>query len=335
MDERRLEMRVGVLVLTAVGGLLAMLWLMGELTLGRGAKLAVEFSHSGNVVAGAPVKLAGVVVGRVERVELTPEGRDAQGNPLPVRMRLSMQESTHAALREDALVTVATQGLLGEPYLELNAGIAQAPLTAEVVRGMDAARLEMVIARVSGFLDGASRILDQNPQVVGDLLGGVAGLTHTVDGVVTENRAEIRGLLVDAAAAVKEMRSVAELARGQLSPGGKAAQLVDDAAASAKTLRADLPALSGDARKALAGAAAVTGQMTPEDGQRLRVALAKYSAAGEKLERIAARAETVLARIEAGEGTIGGAYKDPQVYDDLRSLLSDLKRHPWKILWKD
>jgi len=43
----------------------------------------------------------------------------------------------------------------------------------------------------------------------------------------------------------------------------------------------------------------------------------------------------MLARIEAGEGTLGKTIKDPQVYDDLRSLLSDLKAHPWKMLWKN
>ncbi len=337
MDERRLEIRVGGLVLAAVAGVLAILWLMGELTFGRGAQLAVEFSHSGNVVAGAPVKLGGVVVGRVDKIVLTPDRRDADGNPLPVRMQLALEPSSRAALRDDTQVTIATQGPLGEPYLELFVGTAREPLLAarEPIRGVDAARLELVASRLSSLLEGATRLLDQNPQALGDLIGNVAGLSRTVDGVMKENRAEIQTLLSDAAAAAKELREVAALARGQLMPGGKGAQLLDDAAASARALRTDLPQLSADAKKALSGAAAVTGQLTVEDGQRLKVALAKYTAAGEKLDRIALRAENVLTRIEAGEGSLGGMYKDPQLYQDLKVLVADLKRHPWKFLWKD
>jgi phospholipid/cholesterol/gamma-HCH transport system substrate-binding protein len=73
MDERRLEMKVGALVLAALVGVLGLLWLMGELTLGRDTVLSVDFSHTGNVVKGSPVKLGGVVVGRVEERRGEPE----------------------------------------------------------------------------------------------------------------------------------------------------------------------------------------------------------------------------------------------------------------------
>ena len=66
MDERRLEMKVGALVLATLVGVLGLLWLMGELKTGGGTVLSVDFAHTGNVVKGAPVKLGGVVVGRDE-----------------------------------------------------------------------------------------------------------------------------------------------------------------------------------------------------------------------------------------------------------------------------
>jgi phospholipid/cholesterol/gamma-HCH transport system substrate-binding protein len=50
---------------------------------------------------------------------------------------------------------------------------------------------------------------------------------------------------------------------------------------------------------------------------------------------VAARAERLLARIEAGEGTLGAMQKDPQIYEDLKALITDLRKHPWKVLWKD
>jgi phospholipid/cholesterol/gamma-HCH transport system substrate-binding protein len=32
---------------------------------------------------------------------------------------------------------------------------------------------------------------------------------------------------------------------------------------------------------------------------------------------------------------LGAVMQDKQVYDDLKSLLADLRKHPWKMLWKD
>ena len=85
----------------------------------------------------------------------------------------------------------------------------------------------------------------------------------------------------------------------------------------------------------MGGLSALTAPLTAEDGERVRAALRHYAEAGARLEQVATRADRILARIEAGEGTIGGAHKDPQLYEDLRALVSDLRKHPWKILWKD
>ncbi|WP_244222170.1 MlaD family protein [Corallococcus exercitus] len=75
MDEQRLELKVGALVLASVVGVLVLRWLMGELTLGRGSKPAVDFAHTGNGVQGAPVKLGGVQVGKVDAIHPLPERR--------------------------------------------------------------------------------------------------------------------------------------------------------------------------------------------------------------------------------------------------------------------
>ncbi len=38
--------------------------------------------------------------------------------------------------------------------------------------------------------------------------------------------------------------------------------------------------------------------------------------------------------IHNGQGTLGVLLKDPQVADDVKSLVEELKAHPWKLLWK-
>lgn len=337
MDERRLELKVGALALAALAGVLGLLWLMGELRLGRSEPLWVDFGHTGNVVEGAPVKLGGVVVGRVEEIRLEPERRDSRARPLPVKMGLSVEPRALAALRADAQVTVATVGPLGEPYLELDPGSADSPAlpASTALRGTDAPRLDLVAQKLAAFLDAASGILDEDPEALRNMASSVSKLTRTLAVVLEENQGDVKVLTSEMAAAAKDMRELARLARTSMQPGGTGSRLLSDAAEAAALVKRDLPGLSGSASKALGGLGEVAGGLNAEDGANLRKALQSYAAAGEKLDQIAARADRLLVRLEAGEGTLGALQKDPQVYDDLRSLLADLRKHPWKILWKD
>jgi phospholipid/cholesterol/gamma-HCH transport system substrate-binding protein len=336
MDERHLEIKVGALVVCAVAGLLMLLWLMGELSLSRGTPLAVELGHSGGVVKGAPVKLGGVTVGRVEGVTLSPDRRDEQGEPLLVKLDLSVEDRVFAALHADAQVAVTNQNIIGESFLELSPGSAKAPALAKgaVLRGVEAVRLDQVAQRMAGMLEQAGKVLEENPGALSALVTNVSGLTGTVNGVLTDNRAQIKTAAAELAETAKDLRQLAATARKAMEPGGKGTVLIDDAAATAKLLRQDLPKISENAGKTLGGLAAMTSQLNAEDGARLKQALASYTSAGQKLDQIAARGERLLARIEAGEGTLGGLQKDPQIYQDLKALIADLTARPWRVLWK-
>jgi phospholipid/cholesterol/gamma-HCH transport system substrate-binding protein len=336
MDDRRLELRVGLLVVVALAAGVGLLFLMGELSFGGTPSLTVDLSHTGNVIRGAAVKLAGVPVGRVEEIQLLPDRRDAEGQPLPVRILAVITPEARASLRADAQVTVASQGPLGESYLELSPGSASAQDLAEgkALRGVDPPRLDIVAQRLTAFLDAASKVLEDDPQALSRLVGGIQGLTGTLDGVLTENRGNLRTLGTDLSAAARDLRALAQVMRRQMEPGGRGATLLDDAAGTAKLLRRDLPKLAGDADELVRSLSAVSSQLGPEDGRKLKEALSHYAAAGARLDSLAARGERIVARIEAGEGSAGGFIKDPAVYEDLKAFVTDLKKHPWKVLWK-
>jgi phospholipid/cholesterol/gamma-HCH transport system substrate-binding protein len=336
MDESRLELKVGALVVAALVGAFTLLVLMGEVTFGGGRTITVDFSHTGNVVKNAPVKLGGVVVGKVESVELLPSRRDANGAPMPVKMTLVLSKEAADALRRDVGVTVSSVGPLGESYLEVWPGYEKDAHDPKVsVRGMDSPRIDVVSNRLAKFLDAASSVLENDPQAIGKFIGGIGGLTTTVDGVITENRAEFKTLATELSAAAKDLRALAATARTQIEPGGKASALLDDAAATAKIARTDLPELSKQASVAIGGLARVSGQFTEEDGQRVKTLIAKAESVSVKADALATRADRMLTRLEAGEGALGAALKDPAVYDELKTLLTDVRKNPWKLLWKD
>jgi phospholipid/cholesterol/gamma-HCH transport system substrate-binding protein len=336
-EERSLEVRVGALVLLGIGGVLGLLWLMGELTLSRGVPVHVRFAHTGNVVKGAPVKFGGVVIGHVDRIDIDPNHRAPNGEPQPVAMELGIHQDVASALHQDASVAVATQGPLGEAYLELTPGSATAPiLTAgQEIRGVEPVRLDQMIARLGRILQTAGGALEKNPDALPRLIESVGKLTKKLDDALAENPQAMNEIVTNLIETSKELHGLSVEARSLLGPGGKGTVLIDNAAAGSTMLRQKLPSMLNSADKAFAGAAKVTGEFSEEDAKQLKLAIKHYSDAGEKLDRIAEHADHILGAIDAGQGSVGGIMKDPQIYLDIKALVAELKAHPWKVLWKD
>jgi len=46
-------------------------------------------------------------------------------------------------------------------------------------------------------------------------------------------------------------------------------------------------------------------------------------------------ATAVVSDLRAGKGTAGALLSRDELYSDLRELLRDLKRNPWKFFWKE
>lgn len=336
MDESRLELKVGALVLAAVLGTFALLVLMGELSFGSGETVLVDFSHTGNVVKNAPVKLGGVAVGKVDNVELLPARQDTDGSSLPIKMTLSVSKEAAAALRADARVTVSSVGPLGESYLELWPGSAGTPHDPKLaIRGTDSPRFDVVANRLARFLDAASKVLEEDPDSLKKLINGVGGLTTTVDGMLVENKGDISGLVKDLSAASRDLRELAAVANREFQHGGRGDQLLDNTQVISKQLRGDLPELTQNASIAIGGLAKLSGEFDTADGKKVKSLIARMESASGKLDSVADRADKLLARIDKGDGSLGAALNDKQVYDDLRALLTDLRQNPWKLLWKD
>lgn len=49
---------------------------------------------------------------------------------------------------------------------------------------------------------------------------------------------------------------------------------------------------------------------------------------------IASNIDESIVRLKNKEGTLGRLLYDETLYKDLEELMSDLKRHPWKLFWK-
>jgi phospholipid/cholesterol/gamma-HCH transport system substrate-binding protein len=132
---------------------------------------------------------------------------------------------------------------------------------------------------------------------------------------------------------VTDVRETArEVKRLSASPATR--RIVGDLATLAHDARTEVPELLQSTRALVTRLDGATRELGPDDVARLKRTLQETEALVARLDHVSQSAGTILAAIERGDGTAGLVVKDPKVYQDLRDLLDDLKKHPWKILWK-
>jgi phospholipid/cholesterol/gamma-HCH transport system substrate-binding protein len=116
VNRSTIDLWVGIFVAVGFGAILFLALKVGNLlTLDRtaGYHLEANFDNIGGLKLRAPVKAAGVVVGRVESVRLDPKTYEAI-----VTMRMDRE----VVFTKDTIASINTSGLLGEVYIGLDAG---------------------------------------------------------------------------------------------------------------------------------------------------------------------------------------------------------------------
>jgi phospholipid/cholesterol/gamma-HCH transport system substrate-binding protein len=116
MKRTTVDLWVGIFVALGIGAIVFLALRVGNLmTFGAapGYRLEARFDNIGGLKLRAPVKAAGVVVGRVESVRLDPQTYQAI-----VALRIDRGFEFTA----DTIASILTSGLLGEVYVGLDAG---------------------------------------------------------------------------------------------------------------------------------------------------------------------------------------------------------------------
>src|SRR5258705_13369460 len=124
--ERGLEFKVGLLIVIATGILVAFIFVLGNFSLKSGFTVHVDYDYIGSLQPGAPIKISGIKVGKVEDVHFWGGKVDARtGKRVQVRVDAWIENSARDSIRRDAEFFINTAGVLGEKYLQLVPGHAR------------------------------------------------------------------------------------------------------------------------------------------------------------------------------------------------------------------
>lgn len=332
LGERRrssVPWRVGALVIVSAGILLAILIVTGPLRIYRGVPVAVDFGYAGPIKAGAAVRLSGVVVGSIEDVELLAGTDERAGPDVMVRVHARIEERAMPAVTPEARFYVTTLGVLGEHYLDVVPAVPRGePLKpGAVVRGTDLARSDLLLPRAAALLEVMSAILDDGREEAVDLMRRTSALIQQLDELLSTGEGrplldDVKQLLVDAKQLMGSLDTIvgdgSEL-RAAIQRANRLGKAFEDANLPGALQRAD----------ALLGTVEQMPLASPERQAALLQDLEQSLAA---FEDVAARADRLLALIEQGKGGAGKAFHDEQLVDDLKAVLHQLRRNPFRLL---
>jgi phospholipid/cholesterol/gamma-HCH transport system substrate-binding protein len=339
MRDRGTEFKVGLLILFGLAVFAAFIFLLGNFSFRSGYTLYVDYNFSGNIQAGAPVKVSGIKVGKVKEVEFRGGQVDpATGRRVQVRVEVWVEDRISDAVRQDAEFFINTSGVLGEQYLEIVPGDdykRPALAAGAVVRGVDPPRTDLIIARLYVVLDSLSRVLTEDRDFISNLLKDGAGAVREVNQLLSENRAELGRLIASSG----ELAGQGAVTLGKVNEGlgdpqiiGRTVRHADALLVTASTTLGDL---SPTARALLAEALRVTRNLTEDRIERtIRVADGAVSATG-KAGHLIDNVDGLVSDLRRGKGTAGALLVREELYADLREMIRDLKRNPWKFFWKE
>src|SRR6202453_5159787 len=230
--------------------------------------LYTEFADLDGITKGSKVQVAGMDAGQVTGIEVppSPSGR--------FRVQMKVDESLHGLVRTDSIVTVDTQGVVGETFLTIHSGsptaaIAQADSVLQskppvsmsdlLTHGLgimnDAdATLKQVGGKLNVALDGVNGAVgNANDLLVGLKEGhGTAGMLLRDDTVAAQIRGTLASVqsttsnLNQASAQVKSM--VVDVQQRQLP------QKLDDTMSKISSASSQADATIGQLRQSLAQA---------------------------------------------------------------------------------
>jgi phospholipid/cholesterol/gamma-HCH transport system substrate-binding protein len=337
-SERSIEVKVGVLILVSVGILAAFILLMGGLSFQATYTLYVDFDNPGGLQAGAPVRIAGVKVGKVDQLEFRGGAIDPQTQRrVLVRAKLSIEEKVKDAVREDAVFYVTTQGVLGEQFLSIDPGSPGKPALHDgaVAKGIDPPRIDLFLAKAYELLDTTVSGIQNNRELISDIAVNTSGLLKNLNGVLVDNRERINRTVINVEQLSTEAKQLTAEARTQYVNNPKIQRAIDNIDRLTGDLQHDTGPLLKDAREAAANLNRVSATLgSPEQQAKLSKAIEDITQLAGRANATVADAQSIVAHIKKGEGTVGALVMDEEVYDDVQQMVRDLKHNPWKFLWK-
>jgi len=338
MNQRSIEIRVGALIIIAVGLIAAFTVLVSGFNFQPTLTVYVSFQNPGGLTAGAPVRISGVKVGRVSDIEFLGQLDRRPGSADEIIRATAKIEKRYAgSIHEDARWYVTVQGVLGEQFLAVDPGSADRPPIRDgaLVRGVSPPQLDLLLSESYELLHRAYRGLSDNEAKIAETFNGLHRTLGATGTLVENNQEKIDHIVTNAEILSTNAVETLKAARERYVDGPQVTRIMNNVERSAEVAGRDLAPMIADGREVLGDAKKITHALA---GTEQLAALSSITRdvgdAARSAKGAASDADDLIKRVKQGKGTAGALMRDEALYDDMSELVRDLKHNPWKLLWK-
>ena len=325
--KRSNEFLVGLAVLVALAGITAAALWLSDTTLGKQEEVyTARFRTVGGLGVGAPVTLRGVKVGRVQQIRL------AEDNWVEADLKVR----TDIGLPVRPAVIAASSSLFGEWEAAIVSG--DVPQEDPALRFMLAEAAKPGGAAWPGAtLPDVGQLTAQAGRIAGDIAALADRVETAFDSAAVQ---DLRGTLHDFAATVARLEDFTRQQTRRLDlVTGNLATTSDHFAGASQSLentlsRVDSATSGGQISQILNSGRDATGDFRLASAD-LRALMATMRSNEASLVRVLTTADTLLRRMQSGEGTLGLLTGDSTLYREttatviqMRQLLTDIQANP-------
>jgi len=283
-----LETRLGIFVAVTILAAILIVEMLGNLSWLRGGKeVSALFTSAQDLKEGAVVKMAGVEIGKVEKIELADQ-----------KVRIIMKLHSDARVKTDSKATIRFTGLMGQNFVSLSFGGLDSPVAdnGTQLESIEQPDLNAVMAKLDEAAEG---IKNFGRSFSGEKIDNIVG--PLVD-FVKQNSGNIGG-------AISNIESItAQISKGE----GTVGKLIYD------------QSLYNSAMDTVSNVQGVVNGISSGQGTLGKLATDEtlYTSTASAMTNL----DLILKKINQGQGTVGKLVNDQEFYKNAKLSLQKLDK---------
>ncbi|MGN6555561.1 MAG: MlaD family protein [Verrucomicrobiota bacterium] len=297
-----LETRIGIFVaLTALAAVFILEMIGGVEKFTRGYHRHAMFNNVQELKVGDRVKMAGVEVGRVEKIQLA-----------ETKVDVTMKVRKSAGVRTDSIAAIEFSGLMGQNMISLNFGSPTAPLAEDntVLATVERPTLGTIMVKLDHVATGVENL---TKSFTGDKIDNLLG---PFTDFLKANREPLT-------ATIANLQSISsQISHGQ----GTVGKLIYDQSLynAAITTVTNLQSATDDIKLALTDARKVVAQINAGQGTmgKLLHDDKLYNETTDSMTNL----KEILQKINQGQGSVGKLVNDQEFYRNAKLTLQKLDK---------
>jgi phospholipid/cholesterol/gamma-HCH transport system substrate-binding protein len=340
------QLRVGIVVIIASVALGVLIFLMsGSVGLfTRKITLHTYVDNASGLRVGAPVRLDGVDIGNVTDMTVVPNHESGK-TPVEITFKIG----TKYPIRKDTTAELATAGVLGETFVDLDSRLAKAPLAenGDTLPGQPQPDIQDVIRSSQGTIQNVDVLVRRVDRIVSQIESGSGSIgkmiyDESLYNKLNQSLNQVQGMINEISSGKGSVGKLLysdemyDKLNGTIDKMNKIVDEVNSGNGTVGKLLKD-PALYNNANETIAKA-----NKLMADVQAGKGALGKFAADPEfakKLDTTISNLQAITDKMNSPNGTVGKLLTDASVYNntdqtivEMRELLKAVRQNPKKYL---